>query len=204
MARPRQISDSQILSVARDAFLAEGANISTTAIADLLGISQSVLFQRFGTKKGLLVAALTPNNRPEWLEMLRSGPDQREIAVQLLEFAEAFSAYFRTIFPAMIVLRQAGLDLHDLAPKGEVPAPLTVHHELTHWFRRAQGQGRVRRGDPAAMALAFQGALQIQPYLTHVVDASAEFHVAGGTLRRVVETIWWGLDVEEEPEVASM
>jgi AcrR family transcriptional regulator len=202
MARPRQISDEQILTVARNAFLAEGANLSTTAIADLLGISQSVLFQRFGTKEKLLIAALAPNQRPEWLGALRAGPDQRETAVQLLEIAQSFTSYFQEILPTMVVLRQAGLDLQDLAPEGEIPAPLLVHLELTRWFERAQAQGRIRQGDPAAMALAFQGALQIRPYLSHVGASPQSAGPNDEYLRGVVEAFWWGLDAEAHPRVA--
>jgi len=195
MARPRQISDARILEVARTVFLSEGAGVSTTTIADRIGISQSVLFQRFGTKEGLLIAALAPDRDMSWLELIRRGPDQREIAVQLMELARAITGAFRQMLPALTVLRQAGLDLHDIVREGEAPAPIALHLELTTWFRRAQRQGRIRRGDHAAMALAFQGALQIKPYLSYVVETPVgEEEIA--YLRSVVEAFWWGLSVD--------
>ncbi len=58
MARPRNLTDTQILYEARACFLEHGAAVSTTVIAERLGISHGVLFQRFGTKDQLLRAAL--------------------------------------------------------------------------------------------------------------------------------------------------
>ena len=56
-------------------FLEHGAAVSTTVIAERLGISHGVLFQRFGTKDQLLRAALLPPPLEEqpWMARMRSG-----------------------------------------------------------------------------------------------------------------------------------
>jgi AcrR family transcriptional regulator len=50
MPRKKTITDEEILSVARSLFLKEGAKASTRTLAKIVGISESVIFQRFNTK----------------------------------------------------------------------------------------------------------------------------------------------------------
>jgi len=61
MGRPKTISDEDILTEARAAFLAEGHAVSTRVIAKRVGLSQATLVQRFGTKDALFVAAVQPD-----------------------------------------------------------------------------------------------------------------------------------------------
>ena len=96
MARPRQVSDVQILEAARACFLEHGASVSTTVIAKRLGVSQAALFKRFGTKEDLLVAALRPGPEMvrELLDWLAEGPDERPIPEQLLDLGVRVRSFF--------------------------------------------------------------------------------------------------------------
>ena len=100
MGRPRQITDERILVVARECFLELGPSAPTAVIAERLGISQAVLFQRFATKEELLRAALTPPDEAPWHALADQGPDGRPLAEQLTELANAIDSFFREIFPA--------------------------------------------------------------------------------------------------------
>lgn len=60
MGRNRTIDERQILDTARDLFLLAGAGLPTRAIARALRISESVLYQRFGSKDALFYAAMAP------------------------------------------------------------------------------------------------------------------------------------------------
>ena len=60
MGRKRQVSDEQILESARELFVENGFEVSTRSIAKHVGISESVLFQRFGKKKDLFFASMVP------------------------------------------------------------------------------------------------------------------------------------------------
>jgi AcrR family transcriptional regulator len=51
MPRNKTITDDEILTVARTLFLKEGVNASTRDIAKQAGISEAVIYQRFGTKE---------------------------------------------------------------------------------------------------------------------------------------------------------
>ncbi len=60
MGRHKIIEDDELLAKARDIFVKEGINVSTRKIAEEIGISSSVLFQRFKSKEELFFAAMTP------------------------------------------------------------------------------------------------------------------------------------------------
>ncbi|HIK90782.1 MAG TPA: TetR/AcrR family transcriptional regulator, partial [Planctomycetes bacterium] len=61
MARPRTISDDQILQTARECFLQHGPSVATDVIADQLGVSPQALFKRFHSKQDLMLAAIAPS-----------------------------------------------------------------------------------------------------------------------------------------------
>ena len=60
MPRNKTITDEEILAVARSLFIKEGAKASTRTLAKMVGISEAVIFQRFGTKEDLFFAAMVP------------------------------------------------------------------------------------------------------------------------------------------------
>jgi AcrR family transcriptional regulator len=72
MGRPKTITDDAILRIARDIFRRHGHTATTRQVANAAGISEAVLYQRFGTKDALFFAALHPRG-PDIEELL--GPD---------------------------------------------------------------------------------------------------------------------------------
>src|SRR5262249_7973182 len=58
MARPKTISDDDVLRIARDVFRARGHTASTREVAHAAGISEAILYQRFGSKDHLFFAAM--------------------------------------------------------------------------------------------------------------------------------------------------
>lgn len=58
MGRHKTITDDAILGVAREVFRAHGHTATTRQIADAAGISEAVLYQRFGSKEDLFFASL--------------------------------------------------------------------------------------------------------------------------------------------------
>lgn len=170
MARPRNTTDTQILYEARACFLEHGAAVSTTVIAERLGISHGVLFQRFGTKDQLLRAALLPPPPEEqpWMARVRSGPDERDVRDQLAELAEEISTFLARIVPCLSVLRSAGMHVEAMGDPGEELPPVRVHREITGWFSRAMARGLLRAVQPEHAAELFLGSLQFRPFHLHV------------------------------------
>jgi AcrR family transcriptional regulator len=61
MGRHKTISDDEVLGVAREIFRAHGHTATTRAIAEAAGISEAVLYQRYGSKDELFFAAMHPS-----------------------------------------------------------------------------------------------------------------------------------------------
>jgi len=168
MVRPRDTTDEQILDEARRCFLEHGAGASTTLIAGRLGISHATLFQRFGTKEKLMRAALLPPLVQPWLAQVRSGPDDRDLRVQLVELAQEIYTYLERIVPSLAVLRSAGLNVENVAERPADIPPVRARREMAAWFARAIERGLLRPIKPEHAADLFLGALHFRPFYQHI------------------------------------
>ena len=97
MGRHKQISDIEVLAVARDVFREQGHSASTREIAAKAGVSQATLFQRFGDKSALFQAAMTPE--PLDIELImepaaQGGLPVREQATEIAAPSPSGSAGF--------------------------------------------------------------------------------------------------------------
>ncbi|MDC0666273.1 TetR/AcrR family transcriptional regulator [Nannocystis radixulma] len=199
MARPRNTTDAQILEEARACFLEHGAGASTTLIAERLGISHGVLFQRFGTKEQLLRAALLPSPAQPWMAQVRAGPDDRDVRTQILELAEEISTYLERIVPALAVLRSAGVQVESLAERREELPPVRARREVAGWFSRAIERGLLRRVRPEHATDLFLGALQFRPFHQHLSSQGFDGPDNHAYRQFVVDTIYGTLAPTGEP-----
>ena len=192
MARPRQTSDTEILDAARRCFLEEGPQTSTQRIADRLGVSQASIFKRFGTKRDLMLAALSPAAEPPFLHTLLDGPDERPVEDQLATIVRDANCYMAELIPRLHVLRAAGLDPRDILARYPVPPPLRTHQALCGWLARCREQGRIRDVDPNVVATVLLGALHGRAFFEQVVgQTTAPTHES--TIRSMVDLLWAGL-----------
>jgi AcrR family transcriptional regulator len=189
MPRPRQVSDEEILRVARGCLIERGPSVSTAAIARMVGVSQAVLFQRFGTKEHMIRAALASPAAPAWTDLARKGPDRRPGRDQLLELALAIHGFFDEMVPRWEALRGSGIPTEWT---DEEPPPIRFHRLLAGWFARASAARLFAGHDARGVALGFLGALQVRPWFQHVAN-----HAPGRGARAYVETVvdlfWAGL-----------
>jgi AcrR family transcriptional regulator len=58
MGRPKTISDEEVLRIARQIFRTQGHTATTREIAQVAGVSEAVLYQRFGSKEDLFFEAM--------------------------------------------------------------------------------------------------------------------------------------------------
>lgn len=154
MARPRTISDAALLGAARRVFTQQGAQAGARAVAEAAGISQTVLFQRFGTKEALFFAAMLP--RPMNVDAILGAlpePGAPAARQHLLAIAARFFAEIRAALPG--TLRGA---LHPAYPKALEAAHRTGGEEsllaaLTTRLRVLQERGDLAANlDPLAAA----------------------------------------------------
>src|SRR5438270_10495013 len=60
MGRRKTIADDEVLRIARDVFRRQGHTATTREIAEAAGVSEAVLYQRFGSKDELFFTAMRP------------------------------------------------------------------------------------------------------------------------------------------------
>ncbi len=170
MARPRQVSDEDILATARALFVKHGPTLPTSVIADALGISQPALFKRFKSKDELMLEAML-HLEPNWEIVIGQRPDSRPLGRQLKEIAGRIARHLREIVPCAMVLRSSRIDpsiLQHRFPLG--PPPLIALRTLTAWLQGAQQQGLARRDfDVQATATMLLGALLFRTFLDHTM-----------------------------------
>lgn len=108
MGRHKTISNEEVLRVARDLFRAQGHTATTRAIAEAAGISEAILYQRFGSKDELFLEAMRPRG-PDIEELLGplDPPDDAHAYVRTAVMR--IGKYFAEVIPlALRVLTHPG------------------------------------------------------------------------------------------------
>ncbi len=173
--RPRSFSDEDLLETANRLFLEFGPSVSTSRIAEALGVSQAALFKRIATKKELMIRALAPRVLPAWFDRLSRGPDERPVGEQLHDIITEMEEFFSRMMPSLMVLRAAGISPNSMLKlfPGE-PPPLRARRVLTQFFVELNAQGRTDVASPEVTAAAFMGAIHNYHTLAHMLgDQSA-------------------------------
>jgi AcrR family transcriptional regulator len=194
MGRPREVTDEQIVVAARRCFLKGGAGVSAADIARELGVSHTTLFNRFGSKEGLMLAALGPPKEISWVAALEAGPDERPIRDQLVEHARAMSGYFRDLQAGFGLLEAAGID-PSKCHRGcqERSAPEQAYDALVGWLARAQQRGRLGACDVETLATTLLGALQGRAFTARVCGISTSQPPGKDYVERLIDLLWNGV-----------
>ena len=197
--RPRQFTDEDILGATQACILSLGPSVSTTVIAERLGMSQAALFKRFGTKEKLFLAALSrPLQRNPISELLEHGPTDAPIREQMITMGEAILTVMRNVVPCMAMLHAAGLNPAEQFKHEDSP-PIQGRKFLTQWFRLAIDQGRVRPFDPHVMAVAFIGMLKARPFREIILGDTALKCSDQDYVIQIIDLLWAGIALEETP-----
>jgi AcrR family transcriptional regulator len=199
MGRPREVTDEQIVAAARRCFLERGAGVSAADIARELGVSHTTLFNRFGSKEGLMLAALGPPEEVPWVAALDAGPDDRPIREQLVEHAKVMSTYFQELQAGLGVLQAAGIEPGKAyrGRKGE-PPPVQAFRALVAWLRRAQSQGRLARCDVETLTSTLLGALHGWAFTARVCGESTAPAASERYVERFITLLWNGIGDPKE------
>lgn len=152
MGRNKTVADEEILAAARDVFRRGGHAASTRDVARTAGVSQAVLYQRFGSKEELFFRAMTP--QPPDLESLL-GPypptdAQRDIlslGARLLEYLRSFAPTFLNVVAAHGAEVDRLRAWHDGLPFFPIVSAIAAR------FERLAKDGLIRPGDARSRAL---------------------------------------------------
>jgi AcrR family transcriptional regulator len=167
MARPRLITDEQILATTRATVLEHGPGVSLDVVAERLGVTAPALLKRFGNRGELMLAALKPPDRPEWIDEFLKGPDARALEVQLAEHFGRLWDYFQQTLPCISALRESGIP-HEKIFDHKKNSPAVAIKAIAAWVGQAQDAGLVDAEAPESVATAMLGALQIRAFTSHV------------------------------------
>lgn len=169
MARPRRVSDEQLVQVARACFLERGPSVGLKEIGARLGVSHAAVLHRVGSKERLLAMALEVAP-PREIEGLLAGPSAEEPAEEaLVALLDALLGYFRALVPGLVVGRASGVSTSHL-PAGA--GPKRARRDLAAWLGRATALRLVDTPDPDASAEALVGPLESRAFAEHLAGAS--------------------------------
>jgi AcrR family transcriptional regulator len=190
MGRQKTISDEQVLRVARDVFRAQGHTATTRAIAQAAGISEAVLYQRFGSKDELFFAAMHAGG-PD-IEQLLGPPDPPDDAHAYLHAVVVrLGEYFAEIIPlALHVMTHPSFDRAHFArmrPGGPAALQEGLAERLTSLARRR----RLAAGSAAVTARLLVSIAHDWALGTALAHETASRHV--GQLKEMVDVVWDGL-----------
>ena len=115
MGRPKTISDDAVLRIARDVFRENGHTATTREVAQAAGISEAVLYQRFGSKDALFFAAMHARG-PEIEELLGPEDPPDDAREYLRTVLGRLGEYFAEVIPlALRVMMHPSFDPASLA-----------------------------------------------------------------------------------------
>src|SRR5262249_45309980 len=103
MGRRKSSSDPDVLRVAREVFREQGHTATTRAIAEAAGISEAVLYQRFGSKDDLFFAAMRPQG-PDVEELLGPPDPPDDAHGYLRNVVVRLGRYFAEVIPLAVRL----------------------------------------------------------------------------------------------------
>ncbi len=164
--RPPTITDDELLEAARSVFLEQGVGTTTAEIARRAGISESVLFHRYGTKEALFLAVLDRLTQvAPVLETLGERVGQGELCEQLFEIGAGIVEDVRRVMPFFILgatmAQAASWKLDELRERMQRPHPAQTRSLklLAGYFEAESNAHRLRPVDSEILARAFLGAL---------------------------------------------
>jgi AcrR family transcriptional regulator len=189
MGRFKTISDDEVLRRARDLFRAHGHTATTRQIAQAAGISEGVLYQRFGSKDDLFFTAMRPSG-PDIEELL--GPEQppTDAHAYLRAVVVRLGRYFADVIPlALRVMTHPSFDPSALAraqPNAAAVLREGLTERLSSLARRQQIAAPVAVTARLLVSLAHDWALGgvLSPGRSARRDAE---------LKEMVDIVWEGL-----------
>jgi len=159
MPRPREVSDADIIRVAREVFRTKGTRVPVATIAKALGVSSATLFQRMGSKEKLIQAALWPPD-PSVLIALKHGVlNDAPVIEQLVELLYQAWLYIDTEVSAAFIIYSAGLRT-DPGEDFSAIGPMRIRRGLSRWLKQAADEGALPAPNPELAAEMLIGTLE--------------------------------------------
>jgi AcrR family transcriptional regulator len=151
MGRPKTISDKAVLRIARDVFGKHGHTATTREIAHSVGLSEAILYQRFGSKDALFFAAMHAQG-PEIEALLGPEEPPDDAREYLVEVLRRLGGYFAEVIPlALRVMMHPSFDPASLS-RTTPGGPAELREGLAKRIASLAARGRLRAADPLMVA----------------------------------------------------
>ena len=192
MGRTKTIEDAEVLAAARKVFQEVGHAAPTRDIADAAGISQGVLFQRFGSKDELFFRAMTPD-APD-LDKLFGPYPPKDAQEDLVAIGERLAAFLRTFLPIFLkVIAFPGADPKRLQDWHSALPFFPIVDALAERFRKMTDDGLVGGGSAHAHAVAFITTIHSM-VMFEMLTTHHERKRRQAGLRNILQVLWRGLE----------
>ena len=194
MGRHKTVSDDDVIRIARDVFRLHGHTATTRQIADAIGISEAILYQRFGSKDHLFFVAMHAAG-PDVEHLL--GPEEPDGDAQayIRSVVSSLANHFLEVIPlALRVMTHPSFD-HKIGAKFQIAGPATLRDGIAARLKSLSKRGLIRVRSESATArllasLAHDWALRT--VFTHGTAARREHE-----LDEMVDVVWDGLRPEK-------
>ena len=192
MGRHRTISDEEVLGIARDLFRAKGHAATTRQIAEAAGISEGVLYQRFGSKDDLFFAAMHPRG-PDIEQLLGPKDPPDDAHAYLRAVVVRLGNYFAGVIPlALRVMTHPSFDPASLA-RAQPNAAARLRDSLAE--RLASLARRKRIVTPSAAVTARLLVSLAHDWALGGVLSPGSSPQSDRELKALVDVVWEGLRV---------
>lgn len=153
MGRRKLLADDELLSRVRAILLRDGLNVSSRRLAEEIGISDSVLFQRFGSKEELVFAAMTPP-APDMATFIGQNAEGGDPHADLQQCGLSLLRYFRTLVPVLAPLSAHPPFSFDAFRKKHPNSPLEkLTLELMREWEQKRQRGTIDCADVGPLVL---------------------------------------------------
>lgn len=199
MPRRKTIDDDILLAAIRVALLAGGLGLSSKRMAAAAGVSEALLFQRFGDKRAIIFRALAIDyrNTPDLRAGVVEGGDCRSNLIAILT---NILAWFREIIPAQnLLMTHPDFDLDHPGARHDRAEVSRVRAVLRDFLAGETARGRLNIPDVDGMVAILVAVLHSRVAFGAMGARGAlvASSLDDSALIRVVYTLWPALTVDD-------
>jgi len=191
MGRRKLIQDEELLARVREIFVREGIGVSSRKIAEEIGISSSVLFQRFRSKEELFFAAMLPP-APDFSTLVAETSREGDTLAELEQVATGLLEYFRKVIPVLLPLATHPAFEYEAFRKRHPNSPLEslIAVLMAAWGEK-RDKGEIECPDVGVLVLNLVAVAQSLALFERIGTHDEAFKPS--MVRELVRLLWSGI-----------